>query len=976
MSIFGKNICHFLTFVLLSFLASCDSAPSLPPDTNNISQPYILNSPDNHQLREYVQILPDTETGYSIGDIVQPQLQDQFVPFPDKTFEPQSHQPYWGKIQLENRLPGAENHHEWVLNFSSTFTHLSLFKLAENGTWKPEVNGSFVPSYQKNFTPTKSGNWFKLALPPGEVVTLYFRGESERKALPPTFHVYVQPLSVYYDNLVETKTGNVLFTGFILMMLLYNLIKFFIVRDRSYIYYSGYLLMVVIYTAYSSDDLEDWIGGLVFTDHPSYFNLFKISLYVGLMCWLAFIRSFLDLEHLLPKWDRYFKYVIWLGLPLMVVFVFLAFRYHFSYVIDDRPTLFYIALVTLSGFVFIYPLYRTKDPKGYFITAGIAVICLGFLLTLFSRVFQTSFTVDYLKVCTLIEILIFSMGLAYRQRKQVEAKQQADFALRESQLHQQIEHQENLRLREMDDFKSHFFTNITHEFRTPLTVILGMGEQLSKVETDAEKKGMLGLIKRNGESLLRLINQLLDLAKLESNTLKINYVQGDVLAYLKYIAESLHSLANAQNVMLRVESDQASIVMDYDPERFLQIVHNLLSNAIKFTPSGGRVVLRAAVKHGDFENQHVLEKHLLLTVTDTGAGIPAEELPHLFERFFQAKNQEHAKAGGTGIGLSLASELVKAMGGDISVESEAGTGSTFLVKLPVTNEAAFADKTPQLALQNQAFPTLPKSMAPATPNDDSSLPQILLIEDNPDVVEYLTACLGNQYRLDFGYNGQAGIEKALETVPDLIVSDVMMPIKDGFEVLGILKNDERTSHIPIILLTAKADVPSRLSGLRRGADAYLSKPFNQEELLVTVKNLLELRRKLQEKYGRFEIGTPPNSPIHQFTNSPITDPEDAFLHKLRSVVEANLSDTDFEMPQLERALAMSRSQIYRKVKALTGKSPSLFIRSIRLHHGRHLLLTTDLTVSEIAYDVGYSAPSNFSDAFLEEFGERPGKVRG
>ncbi len=975
MSIFGKNIHHFLGCVLLFLVASCNVPSSPSPVNEPTSQTYILDSPDNHRLLRYVQLLPDTEKGYTIEDIVQPEMQDFFVAFPDKTFEPQSHQPYWGKIQLENRLPEEEMHNEWVLNFSSTFTHLTLYRLTENGTWTSEVNGSFVPTHRKNFVPTKTGNWFKLVLPPREVVTLYFRGESERTALPPTFHAYVQPLAVYYNKLVDEKTGNTLFTGFLLMMLLYNLIKFFIVRDRSYIYYSGYLLMVVVYTSYSSDDLRDWVGGFVFADHPACHNLFKISLYLGLMCWLAFIRSFLDLEHLLPKWDRYFRNVIWLGAPLMVVFIFLAFRYNFSYVIDDRPTLFYITLVTISGFLFIYPLYRTKDPKGYFITAGIAVISIGFLLTLFSRVYQPSFTVSYLRVCTIIEILIFSMGLAYRHRKQVEEKQQADFALKESRLLQEKNQLETLRLREIDDFKSRFFTNITHEFRTPLTVILGMGDQLTKVETDAQKKGMLSLIKRNGESLLRLINQLLDLAKLESNTLKINYLQGDVLSYLKYIAESLHSLANAQNVMLRVESDHLSIVMDYDPERFLQVIHNLLSNAIKFTPSGGKVILRA--------NLH--DKWLHVSVSDSGAGIPANELPHLFERFYQAKNQEHAKVGGTGIGLSLTSELVKAMGGDISVESEVGVGSTFSVKLPVTNTAAFTDKTPGTGLKDwkSSITTLSDKSDPDLQKADTSLPQILLIEDNPDVVEYLTACLENQFRLDFAYNGMAGIEKALETIPDLIVSDVMMPIKDGFEVLETLKNDERTSHIPIIMLTAKADVESRLSGLRRGADAYLAKPFNQEELMVTVENLLELRRKLQARYSKLpalsanrENGEGFDSSIPQFSNSNPPDPEDAFLQKFRAVVEANLSDTDFEMPHLERALAMSRSQIYRKVKALTGKSPSLFIRSIRLHHGRHLLLTTDLTVSEIAYEVGYSALNNFSDAFVEEFGERPMKVRG
>ncbi len=547
-------------------------------------------------------------------------------------------------------------------------------------------------------------------------------------------------------------------------------------------------------------------------------------------------------------------------------------------------------------------------------------------------------------------------------------------------LRQKLEHQETLRLREMDDFKNRFFTNITHEFRTPLTVILGMTERLTADGgrlTESDAKGKLGLIRRNGENLLRLINQILDLAKLESNALKINYIQGDILAFIRYIAESLHSLANAQNLMLRVESEQAKIVMDYDRERFLQIIHNLLSNAIKFTPSGGKVILRADLK----------DQWLHLSVADSGAGIPPEELPHLFERFFQAKNQEYAKAGGTGIGLSLTRELVRAMGGEISVESTVGVGSTFFVKLPVTNNSAFEEKmTP---IDRVVYP-LPVNRTPhrdeATPGQPVTVQTVLLIEDNPDVVEYLSACLQGQFYLDFAYNGQAGIEKALENVPDLIVSDVMMPIKDGFEVVETLKNDERTSHIPIILLTAKADVESRIKGLRRGADAYLSKPFHQEELLATLENLLEQRRKLQEKFLSWQLApTLVGGSQQPTTDTPLPTVElptadltleDAFLQKFRAIVEANLSDPDFEMPQLERALAMSRSQIFRKVKALTGKSPSLFIRFIRLHRGRHLLKTSNLSVSEIAYQVGYSALNNFSDAFLEEFGERPLKVRG
>ncbi|HAD12159.1 MAG TPA: hybrid sensor histidine kinase/response regulator, partial [Saprospirales bacterium] len=533
-------------------------------------------------------------------------------------------------------------------------------------------------------------------------------------------------------------------------------------------------------------------------------------------------------------------------------------------------------------------------------------------------------------------------------------------------LRQRFSEQEKLRLKELDDFKSRFFTNITHEFRTPLTVMLGMSDQLAREEKDEPKRHKIGLIKRSGERLLLLANQILDLAKLESHTLKMNYIQGDVLAFIRYIAESLHSLANAQNLILRVESEQAKIVMDYDPERLLQIVHNLLSNAIKFTPSGGKVMLRA--------NQEGSWLHL--SVTDTGVGIPPEELPHLFERFFQAKNQEHVSPslsgragvglGGTGIGLSLTRELVRVMGGEITVESTLGQGSTFLVKLPVTNSSLFEEKMveiPKILTANR----LPAALS-TNPEPDKY--HILIIEDNPDVVEYLDTCLKDQYHLDFAYNGQAGIEKAFESVPDLIVSDVMMPFKDGFEVVQALKNDERTSHIPIVLLTAKADVQSRLTGLRKGADAYLSKPFHQEELLVTADNLLETRQKLQLKYQQ-QILAPemPAAPVAA------VEMEDAFLQKVRAVIEAHYPEEDFGLPQLCQKIGMSRSQLFRKMKALTDIAPSDLIRSHRLNKARGLIESGAANAGEAAWQVGFKDQSYFTKLYLEEFGGLPSATR-
>ena len=559
--------------------------------------------------------------------------------------------------------------------------------------------------------------------------------------------------------------------------------------------------------------------------------------------------------------------------------------------------------------------------------------------------------------------------------------------LRNYELRRKLAATEAQRLKELDEFKNRFFTNITHEFRTPLTVILGASEQVEK-EVGNNLKSKIKLIQRSGDNLLRLINQILDLAKLESKALKINYVQGDVLPYLRYISESLHSFANAQNVMLRVESKENEIVMDYDPERLLQIVYNLLSNAIKFTPSGGKVVLNV----GRVSNPADVA---ILTVTDTGAGIPPDDLPHIFDRFHQANNLEKAKAGGTGIGLALTKELVNAMNGDISVESEVGKGTTLTVQLPITNrapqssdagiplptESVIVTSPPTPQSSNPSNPQSSNSSIPQSPNPSipqSSNPSILVIEDNPDVAEYLASCLQETYQLDFAYNGRAGIEKALETIPDLIVSDVMMPEKDGFEVCDFLKNDERSSHIPIVLLTARADVQSRLAGLRRGADAYLAKPFHQEELLVTLANLLELRKKLQAKYGNWEIGNS-DLPTHQFPNSPIPqspnspDPEDAFLQKVREAVMEHLSDSSFSVDDLCRSLSMSQSQLHRKLSALTGKNATLFIRSIRLAKAKELLRDKTMTVSEVAYAVGFNDPKYFSRVFSEEFGVSPSK---
>ncbi|MCB9276972.1 MAG: helix-turn-helix domain-containing protein [Lewinellaceae bacterium] len=552
------------------------------------------------------------------------------------------------------------------------------------------------------------------------------------------------------------------------------------------------------------------------------------------------------------------------------------------------------------------------------------------------------------------------------------------------QLNRQLERAESERLKEMDTIKTRLYTNITHEFRTPLTVILGLTEQLSEdsehwaigAEIKHKLKSGFSLIHRNSNNLLRLINQLLDLSKLNSGAMKLNPVRSNIINYLQYLTESFYSVAHERGIRLTFYSEAQGLEMDYDEEKIQNIVYNLLSNALKFTGKGGKAVLHVN------QTQRQEQPFLVLKVQDTGAGIPKGQLEHIFGRFYQADSSHTRKGEGTGIGLALTKELAELMGGSIGVESTPGVGTTFTVLLPVKRE----EGTP-LAKTPPAITGIRSSVPGAGPDvqlpeavDEESLagagagndkPSLLLIEDNADVTTYITGLLAAEYNIITAPDGQAGIEKAFEEVPDIIISDVMMPAKDGYEVCVTLKSDERTSHIPIILLTAKAAEADRITGLKQGADAWLMKPFNKEELFVRLEKLVELRRNLQARYGSNLPGI--------FTPLPSsTEPnlEDLFLQKIRQVVEDRIDDHTLSIQALCQAVNLSHTQVYRKLKALTGLTPSQYIRKVRLQKAAVMLKTAQKNISEIAYEVGFSDPNYFSRAFNQEFGLTPSEMRG
>ena len=516
------------------------------------------------------------------------------------------------------------------------------------------------------------------------------------------------------------------------------------------------------------------------------------------------------------------------------------------------------------------------------------------------------------------------------------------------------------KLRSLDAARSQFFTNISHEFRTPLTVILGMADQIR--ENAVPQAGQaVRLIQRNGKKLLRLVEQVLDLSKLEAEHLPMQFVQDDIVAELRYLLESFHSLAETKHIRLHFSSQPAEIVMDFEPEKLEHLVGNLLENAIKYTPAGGEVWLHAELMMEIPVAIAASPSYLLIQVKDTGIGIPAQHLSRIFERYYQVGEWP---VEGSGIGLALVKEYVRLLDGHIEVESEQGRGSVFSVFLPIKNAAARrvpSERTPLPEAEAEVPGGIPMEVKAG------SHPRLLIIEDNPDVVHYLQNFLQDDYHLLTAFDGEQGVSMAIGQVPDIIISDIMMPKKDGVEVCKTLKSDFRTNHIPIILLTAKTDVTSRIAGLEAGADAYLPKPFHRRELEVELKKLTAVRETLKLKYG--------HSLTQPLPSSPPKGLNERFLYDVQHCLERHYPEEEFGIQSLCTMTGVSRTQLHRKLMALTGQSASHFIRSYRLEKAKELLHTTRMTVAEVAYAVGFKDSYYFSRTFAQEFGVAPSEAR-
>ncbi|MEZ4792436.1 MAG: response regulator [Gelidibacter sp.] len=507
----------------------------------------------------------------------------------------------------------------------------------------------------------------------------------------------------------------------------------------------------------------------------------------------------------------------------------------------------------------------------------------------------------------------------------------------------QLEHAETKRLKKLDEFKTKLYTNISHEFRTPLTLISGpIDHQLSKQELKPEDRTELNLVKQNANRLLNLVNQMLDLSLIDSGQLQLNVSKGNLNVLLKQIVAAFQYKADKKKI--QIESDISNLDSAwYDTDIVEKIVSNLLSNAIKYAPENSDIIFDANQK----------DDAMVLSIINVNKSISQKDFGKIFQRFYQ----DDATSEGVGVGLALVKELVDLSKGRIIANNIDTNRIQFTVTLPIHKDAFLPSEINPIAVTEH----LPEIKTIEIDESKESF-VLLIVEDDTDIRDFIASIFKDDYQIIKAANGAEGIESALKHIPDLIITDVMMPIQDGIALCNELKYNQLTSHIPIILLTAKVGEENEMEGLRTGADAYITKPFNSEKLKLRVEKLIENRQQLQKHFSK------------DFTIDPelaITSTEEEFLKRLKKVLDKDITNPDFSSKKFADAMHMSRTQLHRKLKAIVNMSATEFIRSQRLKLSLVLLKQSDATISETAYQVGFNTPSYFIKCFREVYGCTP-----
>lgn len=851
----------------------------------------------------------------------------------------------WLKLALRNQRTAPA---ELVLLLHSD--DLTAWLQNENGNWESLLGGSLRPRSEWNSrrrSPVfSSPHTLQFEVPESGVQTIYL------KLGPPDQNFKVKPRlcnrsfflthsTWYFNRTIATQS---FFHGVLWVTLLFHFLMFLMNRDRAYLYYAVYILFLSLFLFYSFEFYH-----LTFlAEFPRLSRLLIIASVYGFSIFYAlFLTEFLHAENwrkdVKKRFIRYIKLIALIGAISLALLLLPPSIFKLLYA---NWILAPVSVTSLLGLLYISFQYWQSDNQlaryiagtNFFMLCGLTVSALVYYAGALNWVNLRSsayWGILFLELSVIFQLLSFSLSLSY---KGLETER------------------ERTRLKELDQLKSRFFANISHEFRTPLTLILGPLRQLKATINQPTNRRRLQTAEIYAQKLLRMVDQILDLTKLEAGKLQLRPKVFDIVKLVKVIVSSFQSIAQDYAIDLSFKSEKEEWKVWLDQDKIEQILINLIGNAIKYNKKGGEASVHLDIIQG---------KTLKIQVKDTGIGIPEDALPYIFQLYYQGKHKDFVnRQSSSGVGLAFTKELLELQNGKISLESKEGLGSTFTIEIPlpaIDGKAAGSGD-----LLNEVFLEKPRRFDADEQTEDDEKAIVLVVEDHKDIQAYIRSCLLDQYQLLFADDGEMGVAIARKQVPDLIITDVMMPKMDGFALTRALKNDALTSHIPIVILTGKSSKASRLEGLKNQADEYLAKPFDAEELRLRLQNLLDNRQKWIAHFQQ-QSGAPPQRDQPKSL-------EDVFLEKVEKVVQENLTDENFNVERLSRILRLDRTQLFRKLKALTGQNPSHFIRVVRLQAAYRLLQSRSATVAEIAFEVGFSNTSYFSRSFKTHFGKTPGEV--
>lgn len=902
---------YFLLFSLLFSLSLHGQVVTLDAKTQF---PVIISE----QLASFVDTTSTLTLAQVRGKDFHPVGRPYFpLPYSDATF--------WFRITLTNRDTQRER---WYIEWDNPTVEVAECYRAD---------GLPIPRGKKNVK--GESPYFGIDLPQGESQTVYLRIMSRRG--------YRMTVNLHDESSLRArKVGAAAYFNFtngmvFLRLFFVLLLAVFAVRDKAF---RAYCLMLVL-RSLGFWGIQGTMGDFI-TDDPDASTLIDyLSYHFIPIGYVVVVRALLPIERL-PPWIR----LVLNGIVAVVLGtgVLIAFDYQWYWLLASQYFALFSQLFVVG--LYLYAVIRRLPINWYYsvpFLLGLGSYC--FLVMGDVNIIDAEWVFAAAYFLFLAELFVFGLFLGkiiLDYRRQGEDAEQK-MLLKEEQA---------VQLKELDTLKTNFFANISHEFRTPLTMLVGPLEDFRR---EQPTHPLIPAMQRNVGRLRSLIDQILDLSRLEAGHLQPVIVRADLATFLRQLFASFESLAQSRNIIFNHQQNVYSQEAHFDPDKLEKIVNNLLSNAFKFTPEDGRVLVRV-----DYT-----EKEMILKVQDFGIGIEESRLPHIFNRFYRVESKGQYVAEGAGIGLALVHELVRTLQGEIRVASEPGQGSTFTLRLPTDaltwNQYLTDHKVPDFALPSAEPTPVDVDHSPALPLD-ADAPLLLIVEDNSDLRAYMRGIFRENYRIVEAVDGQNGLDLAFEEIPDLAICDVMMPRLDGYGFCKKLKTDARTSHIPVVMLTARAALEDRLEGLELGADDYLTKPFNRAELELRVQNLLKQRDLLRQKYGQQMAEVRQNKPKPA---SPTLD--DRFLNKAIVLVKERMEDSHFGTEELSIALKMSRSNLHRKLKALTNQSTSEFIRSIRIYRAAELLKEQDVNVSEVAYLVGFESISYFSKSFREQMGASP-----